>query len=71
MTARCFGRIAVENATVRIAYMGEITRGRIRSAAAALCVCATLVSGGGLLLSANDAPIRLVGISTQGSAVII
>jgi type IV pilus assembly protein PilQ len=31
----------------------------------------TLVGGGGLRLSANDAPIRLVGVSTQGSAVII
>src|SRR5688572_22938989 len=71
MTARRFGRIGVENATVRIAYMGETTRGRIRAVAAGLCVCATLASGGGRLLSANDAPIRLLGVSAQGSAIVI
>jgi type IV pilus assembly protein PilQ len=71
MTARSFGRMAVEHATVRIAYMGETTRARLRAAAAGLCVCATLASGGSLLLSANDAPIRLLGVSSKGSAIII
>ena len=71
MTAKSFGRIAAEHATVRIAYMSEITRGRIRAVGAGLCVCATLASGGSSFLAANDAPIRLLGVRAQGSAIVI
>ena len=71
MTAKGFRRTAVKHATVRIAYMGEISRGRVRVLGAAVCLCATLTSGGSKLLSANEAPVRLLGISSQGSAIVI
>lgn len=54
-----------------IAYMAETSRSRIHRIAVGLCVTAAMAGGGSMLLSAAAAPIRLLGVTTEGSAVVI
>ena len=54
-----------------IATMGQTYSARVRRAAAGACVAALTCGAGGLLLSAGTAPVRLVGVTTEGSAVVI
>jgi len=65
-------RNVAEKADAMIANMADITRSRIRCAAAGLCMIAAAAGAGGLLLSANTTPtVRLLGVTTDGSAVVI
>ena len=54
-----------------IATMGKTYSARVRRAAAGACMAALTCGAGGLLLSAGTAPVRLVGVTTEGSAVVI
>ena len=54
-----------------IATMADTYSTRVRRAAAGLCVAALTCGAGGMLLSADTAPVRLLGVTTEGSAVVI
>ena len=53
------------------ADIADRTRSRFRVAAAGLCILAAVASGGGKLLTADTSPVRLLGVTTDGSAVVI
>jgi type IV pilus assembly protein PilQ len=53
------------------ANTAERTRSRFRAGAAGLCILAAVASGGGRLLTADASPVRLLGVTTDGSAVVI
>ena len=71
MNLRGSERNVAEKADVMSAYMATMTTTRFRAAAAGLCVAAALAAAGGMQLSANRAPARLLGVTTEGSAVVI
>jgi type IV pilus assembly protein PilQ len=64
-------RNAGEKADVMIAKLAETTTSRIRYAAAGVCVVAAIACAGGMLLSATTVPVRLVGVTSDGPAVVI
>ncbi len=70
MTAGGSRRDAVEKADAMIAHTAATHRRRFRGAAAATAVVA-IASVGSMLLSAEDAPVRLLGVSSDGSAIVI
>jgi type IV pilus assembly protein PilQ len=70
MTAGGSRRDAVQKAHAMIADIGVTTKRIVRGAAAAVAVAGSIASAG-LLLSAEDAPVRLLGVSTEGSAIVI
>jgi type IV pilus assembly protein PilQ len=53
------------------ANIADRTRSRFRVAAAGVCILAAVASGGGKLLTADTSPVRLLGVTTDGSAVVI
>ena len=70
MTAGSSRQDAVEKAHAMIADLA-VAKGRLwRRAAAAIAVVAVIASAG-MLLSAEDAPVRLLGVSSDGAAVVI
>ena len=70
MTAGSSRQDAVEKAHAMIADLA-VAKGRLwRRAAAAIAVVAAIASAG-MLLSAEDAPVRLLGVSSDGAAVVI
>lgn len=71
MTAGGSRRDAVEKADAMIAHLTVTQRRRFRAAAAAVAVVAAIATAGSLLLSAEDAPVRLLGVSSDGSAIVI
>ena len=53
------------------ADIGVPGRSRIRAAAAAILAVAAIAGAGNMLLSAEDAPIKLLGVSSDGNAIVI
>jgi type IV pilus assembly protein PilQ len=53
------------------ANFADTTWGRIRVAAAGLCVAGAIAGAGGMLLSADTSPVRLLGVTSDGSAIVI
>jgi len=51
--------------------IGVLKRTRVRVAAAALAGAVAIASAGSLLLSAEDAPVKLLGVSSDGSTIVI
>ena len=64
-------RHVVEKADVMIGTMVKTTANRLRQVAAGVCAIAALGSAGGLLLFAENAPVRLVGVTSEGNALVI
>ena len=70
MTLGGFERHVAEKAEVMSANFAQPTRSRLRSATATLCVLAATATSG-MLLSADRASVRLLGVKMDGSAIII